>query len=718
METFNNRYEKIKEQSRLRVQRHRINRRQWIYNQNRIGVNEITPSNSSDPSTSICNEAVDEVHDVFTHNEPNPSVNITFHNWNVDAAEDIENNSTNLDGDYYTNTQDDDNDDEDDVDDNSDREDSEEEFISSDDEIDFDEIQQLKQWALMDPGIPHARLEQLLNILRQRLLPNLPKCAKTFLHTNEAHYLVETLDDDSEFVYFGMKENLQRIININVHENHDISLVFNVDGLSLFKSSSKQFWPILANVFTINDIYKPFPVAIYCGNEKPANLERYLKLFVDELNELQREGIKIQGQILTVSTKCFVCDRPARAFLKQIKNHGARWACERCSVEGIYFDKRMIYPVDEGLERTDTHFREQLNPEHHSGISLLLKIKPLIDMIKQFILDSMHLTDIGTMSKLLNYWVGGKSKEQEKALKSLNLLLKKLKSQVPADFQRTTRNLEIAKLKAIELSFFANYAGPVIFDEILTTDAFNHFLLFSTACRILKSKNQAVLLASEAKIFLQNFVEIAPDLYGDQCLVGTFHNLKHIADDVINMNCPLTQISAYPFENTLGKIKKKIRNGNKPLQQVCRRLHEAFCINNKRAVVPPIIEIQRQLKVDADRNITIKRLTFKQSIITSKAPNNTVLLLDGTILEIKRIFMPENSTVQSIKLQGMIIQKIGPMLSYPCNSEDLQMWTVTKKGQRHLFNCEIKDIRTKMVVLDISTRNKEKICAMPLLHTF
>ena len=58
-----------------------------------------------------------------------------------------------------------------------------------------------------------------------------------------------------------------------------------------------------------------------------------------------------------------------------------------------------------------------------------------------------------------------------------------------------------------------------------------------------------------------------------------FHNLIHVADDVLYTQRSLSAFSAFTFENLLGTIKKLIRSPNNPLAQVARRLHEMESIN-------------------------------------------------------------------------------------------------------------------------------------------
>lgn len=118
-----------------------------------------------------------------------------------------------------------------------------------------------------------------------------------------------------------MSEYLQSIINPNFHRDGVIHLILNVDGLQIFKSSSRQFWPILCKIHSNSDVYEPFPVAIYSGKKKPNDLKRYLQNFINEVNQLQNEGISVDNHSLQVRIKAFICDTPARAFLKCIKGH-------------------------------------------------------------------------------------------------------------------------------------------------------------------------------------------------------------------------------------------------------------------------------------------------------------------------------------------------------------------------------------------------------------
>lgn len=62
---------------------------------------------------------------------------------------------------------------------------------------------------------------------------------------------------------------------------------------------------------------RPFTIAIWCGEGKPV-LNEYLAQFVGELKSLLTTGISIRNHMVHVKIKAFICDTPARAFVKGI----------------------------------------------------------------------------------------------------------------------------------------------------------------------------------------------------------------------------------------------------------------------------------------------------------------------------------------------------------------------------------------------------------------
>lgn len=578
-----------------------------------------------------------------------------------------------------------------------------------------DEVEKLRQWAVTS-GIPHVKLDELLQILRKRLLPELPKSSKTFLKTSSAEYSIQKFGNKSEFVYFGVASYLKTNINIACHKEDNVELLINIDGIPLFASSSKQFWPILGMIYHKVIPYKPFPIAIYVGDQKPSDVNKYLEQFLLEMNTLQSDGIVISKKLFKISIKAFICDRPARSFIKNVKNHGGYFACERCEVKGERVDGRTVYLETSSPLRNHQNFIEQSNQEHHTGLSPLLALNNC-DMIKMFLLDFMHLTCLGIMKKMLcNFWLDAKSARKLNTTKKLLLSdqLLDLQNKTPCEFQRTTRDIsDISKWKATEFRFFLLYAGPVVLKSCLQDDLYEHFLLFSVACRILSS-NLAVKCSTHARRYLLRFVEIAQKLYGSKSIILNMHSLIHLTDDVEFLGDAISRFTAFPFENALGKIKKKLRTGKSPLAQVCRRLYEqAGIIDAGQNLMNSTPMIEGKKSVDSEGKTIIKKIKFASFTISAREGDNTVLLKDNNIMEISEIFiLPEEG---AIKISGFMFKKLRPMLTFPCDSVALEMWKVEKDEKKLIFR-KIGEVKKKMVILVSKEGGNKKLYAMPLLH--
>lgn len=182
-----------------------------------------------------------------------------------------------------------------------------------------------------------------------------------------------------------------------------------------------------------------------------------------------------------------------------------------------------------------------------------------------------------------------------------------------------------------------------------------------------------------------------------------------MADDVINMGCSLLHLTAFPFESMLGRIKKLLRTSNRPLPQVCRRLFEKKTINmHKKVQLPPAYEILKTVGND------IKKIKFKQFIISTTVPDNTILLKDGTIINVEKIIRK----TASFALQGQILMKMKEVFNYPCDSSVLEMWEINLECRRKVVNCTLNDIERKMARMTVSFEEdgNSKTFVAPLLH--
>lgn len=155
--------------------------------------------------------------------------------------------------------------------------------------------------------------------------------------------------------------------------------------------------------------------SIYFGHGKPP-LDSFLFPFVDELNQLIEEGLYINGYSVVVTIKCFVCDSPARSFIKgknkfslmiKITNLYTKYVgvvgfnshhgCLKCEVIGEW-DKNghhMSFPRVDVRRRTDESFRNKTDEDHHKITTPLTRLP--INLIEDIIIaDSLHLFDLGS----------------------------------------------------------------------------------------------------------------------------------------------------------------------------------------------------------------------------------------------------------------------------------------------------------------------------------
>lgn len=166
----------------------------------------------------------------------------------------------------------------------------------------------LRSWAL-ENNVAHTAINQLLDIMKKLDIKNLPKDARTLLSTPKANIIIEM--GNGQYWYHGVAVHLKKMQINNLEE---IKIKVNIDGISPFKSSDKEFWPIL---FSVDEkLYRqPFVAAIYYGQGKPP-LKDFLDQFVNEMSHLMEHGIIINGREMAVKISCFICDTPARSYIK------------------------------------------------------------------------------------------------------------------------------------------------------------------------------------------------------------------------------------------------------------------------------------------------------------------------------------------------------------------------------------------------------------------
>lgn len=60
----------------------------------------------------------------------------------------------------------------------------------------------------------------------------------------------------------------------------------------------------------------PMVISVWCGESKPSDLNDFLRPFITELNGLLLNGIIINEKLISIKVRAFICDTPARSFIK------------------------------------------------------------------------------------------------------------------------------------------------------------------------------------------------------------------------------------------------------------------------------------------------------------------------------------------------------------------------------------------------------------------
>lgn len=247
-------------------------------------------------------------------------------------------------------------------------------------------------WAL-EFNIPHRALERNIAIFVKYYNVNLPISARALLQTprNVSSYLVPL--GFGQFWYHGIQNSITPLLNDyylkNKAKDRIIFMVFFIDGISPYNnpSSKVSLWPIAGRL--VDSKIPPFIIALWYGSSThPGSVQEYLQLFVKEAKEIKDEGFTVNGTLYHLKLRFCIVDEQARAWLKQVNQHGSLICCERCSLKG-FWDSRVVYDPHEVAElRIDESFVNRYQPEYHR-----LEKSPLeqiIGMISQMPFDRLH----------------------------------------------------------------------------------------------------------------------------------------------------------------------------------------------------------------------------------------------------------------------------------------------------------------------------------------
>lgn len=576
--------------------------------------------------------------------------------------------------------------------------------------------QELSLWCIQH-NVPQSHTSDLLTILR-KWHPELPSDVRTLLKNNGNIGRNNITDiGKGQLWYKGIEVNVREMIKNGLLKfealNNVLVMDIGIDGLPVFKSSLITLWPIMG-CFRIKE-HKPFLIAVYYGEEKPCDLGLFLQDYVQEVQCLSINPILYHEFSILVKIGCYICDAPARAFLKCIKPHMAYYSCERCFEKGVYHNGRMVFPGIDSTLRTDNNFKSQDQIEHHTGTSPLETCGT--GMITMIPLDYMHMVCQGAMKRLLWFWLElkGCHRLQSRQITAISNDLLKLKKFCPKEFSRRPCSLKHwRRYKATELRTFLLYTGPFVLKGKIEKKIYEHFMLLSIAIYILACPK---LASSEknckkAEALLKKFVLECANIYGYKMLVYNIHSLIHLSSEVI-LHGNLDNTSAFKFENFLKTVKSQLRSPYRPLQQLMKRDHE------NSAIVKPVLPksgVNLCQQHFQGPTAGLNGMQF-QRIITKGMTLSLKRYGDRFFMSKKGIFIVENiiksaTPPHSIFLIARQFTNVTDWFLSPFPSSDLQ-----------IFKCfSLKDCLEVIALKDVTAKcfvapagNKSYFC-IPMMH--
>ncbi|XP_051948298.1 uncharacterized protein LOC127619500 [Xyrauchen texanus] len=228
-------------------------------------------------------------------------------------------------------------------------------------------------------------------------------------------------------------------------------------------------------------------------------------------------------------------------------------------------------------------------------------------------------------------------------VKELSRVLLTFTPHVPCEFNRKQRSMEdVDRWKATEFRQFLLYTGPVSLKGLVPTQVYNNFMLLSVGITILLNVSLCADLADYAHGILVLFVDHCSKLYGKEHVTYNMHGLVHLWQDAKKYGV-LDNISCFPFENFLGRLKKLLRKPTQPLEQVVRRLSERS--QHRRTNISKTRPLREHNHGPLLNGLSVKKqyeeYYFQDFVVKRSEGNNCVLLENKDIVVIENVVVDE-----------------------------------------------------------------------------
>lgn len=258
------------------------------------------------------------------------------------------------------------------------------------------------------------------------------------------------------------------------------------------------------------------------------------------------------------------------------------------------------------------------------------------------------------------------------------------------------------------------YTGPVVLKDILPTPLYNNFLSLSISIYLMLSPTLCAHYCDYADDLIRYFLEQFGNLYGIEEMVYNFYSLCHLADDVRRFGS-LDRVSAFPFENFLGHLKRKVRKPQHILQQIAHVVERQSTQSTQKKSTfhtdkPKLGGKHTSGPTVPDNALRLqyKRARFQNAAIKCKMGDNCVMI-NGQLGLVENILFDTTTEETLILLRPFL--DLAPMYTEPINSPDIGIFTACElAAEVKLY--KLSDIEAKYVLLPLGFG----WAATPLLH--
>ncbi|KAJ8678374.1 hypothetical protein QAD02_014161 [Eretmocerus hayati] len=234
---------------------------------------------------------------------------------------------------------------------------------------------------------------------------------------------------------------------------------------------------------------------------------------------------------------------------------------------------------------------------------------------------------------------------------------------------------------------------------------------------IICSKDLYKKYGPHAKLYFDRFALLGEVVYGLDFVSLSVHSLTHLVEDTENMDCLVTEVDAFPYENELRFVKKHIKSGYKPLPQLCKKVERDLEFSKEKVSLPPELQILKSRTIEGI--IHVQKLIYRGFEISPKKPNNCIYLTDGSIIRVADfISFSHTPTPDQVLILGSRLKLLGSPYDYPTSSTHLGIYKVSEDHDAAIIQIPLKKMKCKAVVFDIfELPNDPKVTiSVPMLH--